>query len=287
MLAKIIDGKSLAAALRASQKRAIEALAARGTRPGLAAILAGNDAASRVYVRNKARACEESGVRSEIHEFPEHVSETSLLARVAQLNADRTVHGILVQLPLPRQLDAGRIIAAVAPAKDVDGLHASNLGALLRGQRGFVPGTPAGILRLIEHAGLALPGKHAVIIGRSTIVGKPLALLLLQKDATVTICHSKTADLAAITRQADVLIAVAGRANLVTAAMVKPGACVIDVGVNRMPDGKLAGDVDFESVRAVAGSITPVPGGVGPMTVAMLIVNTVRAAELSIGDSIE
>jgi len=282
MAATIIDGKSLAAAVRAAQKSAVDSLAARGVRPGLAAILAGDDPASRVYVRNKARACEETGVRSEVHEFPQSVSETALLERVAQLNADPRVHGILVQLPLPPQIETARVLAAVSPAKDVDGFHAVNLGALLQGRPGFVPGTPAGVIRLVEHAGVPLAGRHAVIVGRSTIVGKPLALLLLQKDATVTICHSKTADLAAVTRQADLLVAAVGRAKLITADMVKPGACVIDVGVNRQPDGKLAGDVDFAAVKEIAGSITPVPGGVGPMTVAMLIVNTVRAAEMSI-----
>jgi len=283
MLAKIIDGKSLAAELRNSLKTAIASLAARGVRPGLAALLVGNDPASRVYVRNKARACEETGVRSEVHEFPEQVSETALLDRVAQLNADPRVHGILVQLPLPRHLDPSLVLAAVSPMKDVDGFHAANLGALLQGRPGFVPGTPAGVMRLLEHAGVPLAGRHAVIVGRSAIVGKPLALLLLQKDATVTICHSKTRDLASVTRQADILVAAVGQAKLITAPMVKRGACVIDVGINRLPDGKLAGDVDFAAVREIAGSITPVPGGVGPMTVAMLIVNTVRAAELSIG----
>ncbi len=282
MPAILIDGKSLAASVQASLKSRIDALAARGARPGLAAILAGHDPASRVYVRNKARACEDTGVRSEIHEFPESVSEGALLDRIAQLNADHAVHGILVQLPLPRQIDASRVLAAVSPAKDVDGLHAVNLGALLQGRPGFVPGTPAGVMRLLEHAGVPLAGRHAVIVGRSTIVGKPLALLLLQKDATVTICHSKTGDLAAVTRQADILVAAVGRAKLITAQMVKRGACVIDVGVNRLPEGGLAGDVDFAAVKETAGWITPVPGGVGPMTVAMLIVNTVRAAELSI-----
>jgi methylenetetrahydrofolate dehydrogenase (NADP+) / methenyltetrahydrofolate cyclohydrolase len=282
MAATLIDGKSLAAAVRAEQKSAVDLLAARGVRPGLAAILAGNDPASRVYVRNKARACEETGVRSEIHEFPENVSNSALLECIARLNADSAVHGILVQLPLPRQIEAARVLAAVSPAKDVDGFHAVNLGALLQGRPGFVPGTPAGVIRLVEHAGVPLAGRHAVIVGRSTIVGKPLALLLLQKNATVTICHSKTTDLAALTRQADILVAAAGRAKLITADMVKPGACVIDVGVNPLPDGKLAGDVDFAAVKEIAGSITPVPGGVGPMTVAMLIVNTVRAAEMSI-----
>jgi methylenetetrahydrofolate dehydrogenase (NADP+) / methenyltetrahydrofolate cyclohydrolase len=287
MPAKLIDGKSLAASVRASQKSAIESLAARGVRPGLAAILAGDDPASRVYLRNKARACEEIGVHSEVHEFPESVSETALLERLAQLNADPRVHGILVQLPLPRQLEAARLLAAVSPAKDVDGFHAVNLGALLQGRPGFVPATPAGVMRLLEHAGVPLAGRRAVIVGRSTIVGKPLALLLLQKDATITICHSKTGDLAAVTRQADILVAAVGRAKLITVEMVKPGACVIDVGVNRLADGTLAGDVDFTAVRDTAGWITPVPGGVGPMTVAMLIVNTVRAAELLNGKPVE
>jgi methylenetetrahydrofolate dehydrogenase (NADP+)/methenyltetrahydrofolate cyclohydrolase len=282
MAATIIDGKSLAAAVRAAQKSAVAALAARGVRPGLAAVLVGDDPASRVYVRNKARACEETGVRSETHEFPENISESALIERVARLNADRAVHGILVQLPLPPHIGADRVLAAVSPAKDVDGFHAVNLGALLQGRPGFVPGTPAGVMRLLEHAGVPLAGKNATIVGRSSIVGKPLALLLLQKDATVTICHSKTRDLASVTRQADILVAAVGRAKLITADMVKAGACVIDVGINRLPDGKLAGDVDFAGVKQVAGSITPVPGGVGPMTVAMLIVNTVRAAELSI-----
>ena len=282
MAAKIIDGKSLAAQLRHSLKTAVAALVARGVRPGLAAILAGDDPASRVYVRNKARACDDTGVRSEIHELPENVSERELLERIARLNADRAVHGVLVQLPLPRHLDAHRVLDAVSPAKDVDGFHAVNLGALVQGRPGFVPGTPAGVMRLIEHAGVDLAGRQAVIVGRSNIVGKPLALLLLQKDATVTICHSRTRDLAAVARQADVLIAAVGRPGLITASMVKPGACVIDVGINRLADGKLAGDVDFDAVKEIAGCITPVPGGVGPMTIAMLIANTVRAAELSI-----
>ncbi|MSQ88921.1 MAG: bifunctional methylenetetrahydrofolate dehydrogenase/methenyltetrahydrofolate cyclohydrolase FolD [Betaproteobacteria bacterium] len=282
MTATLIDGKLFAAELRAAQKSALSALAARGVQPGLAAILAGDDPASRVYLRNKARACEETGVRSEVHEFPASVSASALLERLAQLNADPRVHGILVQLPLPPQIDASQVLAAVSPMKDVDGFHAMNLGALLQGRPGFVPGTPAGVMRLLEHAGVPLAGQHAVIVGRSTIVGKPLALLLLQKDATVTICHSQTRDLAAVTQQADILIVAAGRAKLVTAQMVKRGACVIDVGVNRMADGKLEGDVDFAAVRETAGWITPVPGGVGPMTIAMLIINTIRAAELSL-----
>ena len=283
MPAQLIDGKSLAASVRAAQKNTVAALANRGVRPGLAAILVGDDPASRVYVRNKARACEETGVRSELHALPGDVSEEALLAKIAELNEDPAVHGILVQLPLPPHLDTQRVLGAVLPQKDVDGFHAANLGALVRGEPGFVPGTPAGVMRLLDHAGIALAGRHAVIVGRSTIVGKPLALLLLQKDATVTICHSRTADLAALTRQADILVAAVGKAKLVTAGMVKPGACVIDVGINRLADGSLAGDVDFAAVKEVAGSITPVPGGVGPMTVAMMIINTVRAAELSIG----
>jgi methylenetetrahydrofolate dehydrogenase (NADP+)/methenyltetrahydrofolate cyclohydrolase len=283
MAANLIDGKALAASTRAALKDKVAQLAARGVRPGLAAVLVGDDPASHVYVRNKTRACEETGLRSESHRLPADVPEKILLEKIGALNADPAVHGIIVQLPLPKQINADRMLAAISPAKDVDGFHAENLGALLQGQPGFVPGTPAGVMRMLEHARVPLAGAHATIVGRSTIVGKPLALLLLQKDATVTICHSKTRDLAATTRQADILVAAVGKAKLVTAEMVKPGACVIDVGINRLADGKIAGDVDFASVKEVAGSITPVPGGVGPMTVAMLIVNTVRAAELSMG----
>jgi methylenetetrahydrofolate dehydrogenase (NADP+)/methenyltetrahydrofolate cyclohydrolase len=283
MPAALIDGKSLAAQVRASLREKVAALAARRTRPGLAAILVGDDPASQVYVRNKTRACEETGIRSEQHHLPADAPEKALQKRIRALNVDPAVHGILVQLPLPKQIDAERVLAAVSPAKDVDGFHAQNLGALVQGRPGFVPGTPAGILRLLEHARVPLAGSRAVIVGRSTIVGKPLALLLLQKDATVTICHSKTKDLAATTRQADILVAAVGRARLVTADMVKPGACVIDVGVNRLADNKIAGDVDFGAVKEVAGAITPVPGGVGPMTVAMLLVNTVLAAEMALG----
>jgi methylenetetrahydrofolate dehydrogenase (NADP+)/methenyltetrahydrofolate cyclohydrolase len=282
MAAKIIDGKGLAAEVRAALRPGIAALAARGAQPGLAAILAGDDPASRVYVRNKVRACEEVGVRSEVHEFPVQVTGAALLECVARLNRDPAVHGILVQLPLPAHVDAEGLLAAVAPRKDVDGFHAENLGLLARGTPRFVACTPAGVMRLLDHAGVPLAGRHAVVIGRSNIVGKPLALLLLQKDATVTICHSKTAHLAALARQADVLVAAAGRARMVTAEMVKPGACVIDVGTSRLADGKLSGDVDFAAVQEVAGWITPVPGGVGPMTIAMLVANTVRATELSL-----
>lgn len=282
MSAALIDGKAVAAAVRAEAKSRAAALAARGLRPGLAAILAGADPASRVYVRNKVRACEETGLHSEVHAFADPVAESVLLECIAALNADPKIHGILVQLPLPKNLDENRVLAAVSPAKDVDGFHARNLGALVRGESGFVPGTPAGVMRLLEEARVPLAGRHAVVVGRSTIVGKPMALLLLQKDATVTICHSKTVDLGELTRAADVLVAAVGRPKLITAEMVKPGACVIDVGINRGADGKLVGDVDFAAAKDVAGWLTPVPGGVGPMTVAMLILNTVRAAELSI-----
>jgi methylenetetrahydrofolate dehydrogenase (NADP+) / methenyltetrahydrofolate cyclohydrolase len=278
MAARILDGKALAAAIRGELKQKVEALARRAVRPGLAVLLAGDDAASRVYVRNKTLAAGEIGVHSEVHEFKAGVSQSSLLEKIHALNANPAVHGILVQLPLPKQIDAARVLEAVTPAKDVDGFHEANLGALLAGRPGVVPCTPAGVMRLIGHAGVPLAGRRAVVIGRSNIVGKPLALLLLQKDASVTICHSKSKDLESISKEADVLVAAVGRAKLVTAGMVKPGACVVDVGVNRLPDGKLAGDVDFEAVKNVAGWITPVPGGVGPMTIAMLLENCLRAA---------
>ena len=278
MAATILDGKSLAASIRAELKRRVAALVQRGVQPGLAVVLAGDDPASHVYVRNKTYAAAEIGVHSERYEFRPDVAESVLLAKVRSLNEDPAVHSILVQLPLPKHIDSARVLGAVAPEKDVDGFHEANLGALLAGRPGVVPCTPAGVMRLIERAGVPLAGRQAVVIGRSNIVGKPLALLLLQKDATVTICHSKSKDLKAITKQADILIAAVGRAKLVTAEMVKPGACVIDVGVNRLPDGKLAGDVDYEAVKPIAGWITPVPGGVGPMTIAMLLENCLRAA---------
>jgi methylenetetrahydrofolate dehydrogenase (NADP+)/methenyltetrahydrofolate cyclohydrolase len=278
MAAQILDGKSLAAQVRAGVKEKVARLAQRGIRPGLAVVLAGDDPASKVYVRNKVRACEETGVRSSLFEYPPSVSQAQLLDRVNALNEDSSIHGILVQLPLPRQVDAPRLLGAVSPAKDVDGFHDANLGALLAGKPGIVPCTPAGVMRLLEHAQVPLAGRRAVVIGRSNIVGKPLALLLLQKDATVTICHSKTQGIESIAKQADILVAAMGRAKLVSAAMVKPGACVVDVGVNRLPDGTLAGDVDFHAVKNVAGWITPVPGGVGPMTIAMLLENCLYAA---------
>jgi methylenetetrahydrofolate dehydrogenase (NADP+)/methenyltetrahydrofolate cyclohydrolase len=257
MPARILDGKALAAELRARVKDEVARLASRGARPGLAVILAGDDPASRVYVRNKTRACEETGVHSQ------------------------QIHGILVQLPLPKGLDSSKILRAVSPAKDVDGFHPANLGALLAGEPTVVPGTPLGVMRLLEHAGIGLAGKRAVVIGRSSIVGKPLAMLLLQKDATVSICHSKSKDIESIAREADILVAAVGRAKLVGRAWVKPGACVIDVGINRLADGSLAGDVDFQAVKDVAGWITPVPGGVGPMTIAMMLENCLKVSKTS------
>ena len=278
MTARILDGKSLAAATRTALKEKVDALVQRGVRPGLSVIIAGDNPASKVYVRNKTLAAEEIGVRSRLLEYGKEVSEAAVMQTVAALNADPAVHGILVQLPLPKHIDAARVLESIAPAKDVDGFHEANLGALMAGRPSVVPCTPLGCMRLIEHAGLQIAGRHAVVVGRSNIVGKPLAHLLLQKDATVTICHSKSADLAGICRSADILVAAVGRAKLIGAAMVKPGACVIDVGINRLPDGKLAGDVDFDAVKSVAGWITPVPGGVGPMTIAMLLENCIRAA---------
>jgi len=281
MAARIIDGKSIAADVRRDLGPRVAALAARGVRPGLTVLLVGDDPASRIYVRNKVRRCAETGVESRHIELPAQVEQAELLDTIAVLNADPAVHGILVQLPLPRHLDAGRVLAAIAPHKDVDGFHPLNAGALLTGRAGFVPCTPAGIMVMLDRVGIELRGRRAVVVGRSNIVGKPMALLLLQRDATVTICHSKTRDLSVLTREADVLVAALGRARSIGAAMVKSGACVIDVGINRQDDGSLTGDVDTAAVKDVAGWITPVPGGVGPMTVAMLIASCVRAAELA------
>ena len=277
MPAQILDGKSLAAELRADVKRKVQALAQRGMRPGVAVVLVGDNPASRVYVRNKSRACDETGIASRQIDLPATIAEDRLIAEIERLNADAAIHGILVQLPLPAHLDVARVQAAVSPDKDVDGFHVANLGALFAGRPRLVPCTPAGVMRMLEHAGIGLAGRHAVVVGRSNIVGKPLALLLLQSDATVTVCHSKSRDLEKLARSADILVAAVGRAKLVTGAMVKPGACVIDVGINRLSDGKLVGDVDFESAAEVAGWITPVPGGVGPMTIAMLLENCLKA----------
>jgi methylenetetrahydrofolate dehydrogenase (NADP+) / methenyltetrahydrofolate cyclohydrolase len=278
MTARILDGKSLAAATRAALKEKVHTLVQRGVRPGLTVVIVGDNPASKVYVRNKTLAAEEIGVRSKLLEYGKEASEAELMQTVAALNADPAVHGILVQLPLPSHIDAARVLESIAPAKDVDGFHEANLGALMAGRPAVVPCTPLACMRLIEHAGVQVAGRHAVVVGRSNIVGKPVAQLLLEKDATVTICHSKSADLGGICKTADILVAAVGRAKLIGAAMVKPGACVIDVGINRLPDGKLAGDVDFDAVKSVAGWITPVPGGVGPMTIAMLLGNCIRAA---------
>jgi methylenetetrahydrofolate dehydrogenase (NADP+)/methenyltetrahydrofolate cyclohydrolase len=285
MTATLIDGAAIAASVREECRQRVEALKARGITPGLAVVIVGEDPASMVYVRNKVKACEAVGMRSLHHELPADASEKALLDLVAALNADPGVHGILVQLPLPKHIDSRKVIEAISPAKDVDGFHPVSAGGLLLGSPRFVPCTPAGIMRLLAAAGVPVRGRHAVVVGRSNIVGKPVALLLLQESATVTICHSQTPDLAAQTRRGDILIAAVGRARMITADMVKPGAAVIDVGVNRLPPeegGKLAGDVDFAAVREVAGWITPVPGGVGPMTIAMLLTNTVRSAEATL-----
>jgi methylenetetrahydrofolate dehydrogenase (NADP+)/methenyltetrahydrofolate cyclohydrolase len=280
---RLIDGKALAAAVRQALRPRVDALTATGRQPGLAVVLVGDDPASAVYVRNKIKACEETGLRSWFDHLPASTSESELLARIQSLNADPAVHGILVQLPLPRHLDARRIVEAIDFDKDVDGLHAMNAGLTLMGRPHFRSCTPYGVMKMLESIAAPLAGSHAVVVGRSNMVGKPMAMLLLAANATVTMCHSATRDLGAITRQADVLIAAAGRERLIRADMVKAGAIVIDVGTNRSAAGKLVGDVDFEAVRQVAGWISPVPGGVGPMTIAMLLVNTVEAAERRAG----
>ncbi len=279
MSALSIDGKAIAQEYRAELALRVARLRDAGIVPGLAVVIVGEDPASKVYVRNKSLACEAIGMRSQVYALPADISQGQLTGFVRRLNADEAVHGILVQLPLPRSLDTHAVIEAIAPGKDVDGFRYQNVGALVAGSPVFQPCTPLGVMKLLEHEGVALQGAHAVVVGRSNIVGKPMAMMLLAADATVTVCHSKTRDLAAMTRQGDVLIAAVGRARLIRGDMVKPGAVVIDVGVNRLPDGKLAGDVDFDSVAPVASRITPVPGGVGPMTIAMLLANTLRAAE--------
>ena len=279
MTAQRIDGNALSQQLRASVATRATALRARGITPGLAVVLVGDNPASQVYVRNKVKACHDSGIHSILESYPATLSEAELLARVDALNQDTTIHGILVQLPLPAHIDAQKVIEAIAPAKDVDGFHVASAGALMVGQPGFWPCTPYGCMKMLESIGYDLRGKHAVVIGRSNIVGKPMALMLLQKNATVTVCHSATQDLKMLTLQADVVVAAVGKRNVLTADMVKPGAVVIDVGMNRDDQGKLCGDVDFEAVKEVAGYITPVPGGVGPMTITMLLVNTLEAAE--------
>ncbi|MDP2005128.1 MAG: bifunctional methylenetetrahydrofolate dehydrogenase/methenyltetrahydrofolate cyclohydrolase [Rubrivivax sp.] len=282
MPAQPIDGVALSRHIRSEVATRAAALTARGRKPGLAVILVGDDPASAVYVRNKVKACEECGFHSVLERYDAKLDEATLLTRIAALNADPAVHGILVQMPVPRHIDPHKVIEAIATAKDVDGFSAHSAGALMTGLPGLRPATPYGCMKLIESTGLNLKGKHAVVIGRSNTVGKPMALLLLQAHATVTVCHSGTPDLGLHTRQADVVVVAVGRRNTLTADMVKPGAVVIDVGMNRNDEGKLCGDVDFAGVRAAlgpAGHITPVPGGVGPMTITMLLVNTLQAAE--------
>jgi len=277
-----IDGTAIAREVRAQVARRAARLAAGGQVPGLAVVLVGDDPASQVYVRNKIKACAEAGIRSIQETYPADLAEAELLGRIAALNGDDAVHGILVQMPLPPHISAQRVIEAIDAGKDVDGYSVESAGRLVAGLPGFRPCTPWGCMTLIESTGISLRGKHAVVIGRSNTVGKPMALMLLQADATVTVCHSRTPDLGAHTRRADVVVAAVGRANTLTADMVKPGAVVIDVGMNRNADGKLCGDVDLAGVAQVAGAITPVPGGVGPMTIAMLLSNTVDAAEQAV-----
>ena len=277
--ARIIDGTALAQRIREDVARRVQALAPKGVRPGLAVVLVGDDPASQVYVRNKVAACEKAGLYSIKEQYPAGMTEAELLARIDALNRDPAIHGILVQLPLPPHMSSHKVIEAIAAEKDVDGFHVSNAGLLMTGQALFRPCTPYGVMKMLEAEGVALRGAEAVIVGASNIVGKPMAMLLLQAGATITICNSKTRDLAAQTRRADVLVVATGKPGMITGSMIKPGAVVIDVGINRGADGKLCGDVDFASAREVAGAITPVPGGVGPMTIAMLLVNTVEAAE--------
>jgi methylenetetrahydrofolate dehydrogenase (NADP+)/methenyltetrahydrofolate cyclohydrolase len=279
MTAQLIDGNALSRQLRTDVTARVTALRAKGITPGLAVILVGENAASQVYVRNKVKACEDTGMHSVLERWPATMTETELLARVDSFNTDTTIHGILVQLPLPAHIDAQKVIEAISPAKDVDGFHIASAGALMTGMPGFWPCTPYGCMKMLESIGYELKGKHAVVIGRSNIVGKPMALMLLQQNATVTICHSGTRDLKAMTLQADVVVAAVGKRNVLTADMVKPGAVVLDVGMNRNDEGKLCGDVDFDGVKEVASYITPVPGGVGPMTITMLMVNTLESAE--------
>lgn len=283
MTARIIDGKAIAQEVRAEWRARADALKARGITPGLAVIIVGEDPASKVYVANKVKACAELGLHSEHIALPADTSEADLLARIDALNKDPKIHGLLVQLPVPKHIDSNKVLLAIDPAKDVDGFHPVNVGALATGNMRFAPCTPYGCLKLLEKSGVSIEGKHAVVVGRSNIVGKPMALLLLQNNATVTICTSKTQDLAKHTRDADILVVATGRAKMIKGDMIKPGAAVIDVGMNRDENGKLCGDVDFESAKEVAGYITPVPGGVGPMTITMLVANTVQSAEQTAG----
>ncbi len=278
MSAAIIDGKGISIAIRQELKEKVERLKEKGVVPSLTVILVGDDPGSQVYVRNKERACLEAGMAGRVIRMPKETTREDLLSEIEKVNRDESVHGLLVQLPLPGHLNEAEIIGAIAPEKDVDGLHPMTQGLILSGAPAALPCTPRGCIELIKRAGVPLEGAEAVVVGRSVMVGKPMALLLLRENATVTICHSRTKNLAEVTRRADVLVAAIGRPRFITGDMIKPGAAVIDVGINRLPDGKLTGDVDFESAREVAGHITPVPGGVGPMTIAMLLENTVEAA---------
>jgi len=283
MAAQILDGNALAQELRASFKARVEALEAKGQRPGLVVILVGEDPASQVYVRNKVNACANVGMYSEKITYPADVDQAVVMAKIAELNANPAIHGILVQLPLPKHFDEEAVLEAISVEKDVDGFHAENVGALAQGNPRFIPCTPYGVMKMFEKGNVDLTGKEAVVIGRSNIVGKPMALLLINAGATVTVCHSRTKDLNFHTRRADIVVAAVGKPKFVTADMVKPGAVVIDVGINRLPDGKLCGDVDFAGCQEVASLITPVPGGVGPMTITMLLANTIEAAERKAG----
>ncbi|EMR06680.1 Bifunctional protein FolD protein [Bhargavaea cecembensis DSE10] len=285
MEGKIIDGKEISRQVKEEVKSGVERLKAEGMTPGLAVILVGDDPASAAYVGSKERTTKALGMHSEVIRMDRETSESALLDEITRLNGDPAIHGILVQLPLPEQIDEQRVIAAIHPDKDVDGFHPENAGRLMAGMDGFVPCTPLGIMVMLERSGVDLNGKHAVVVGRSNIVGKPMAMLLLQANATVTICHSRTEDLPAITRQADVLVAAVGREGMIGPEHVKDGAVVIDVGINRGEDGKLHGDVDFERVLPAASSITPVPGGVGPMTIAMLMSNTLKSAGKALRES--
>ena len=278
-MANIIDGKKISADIRAEITEEVKAMKAEGIHPGLAVIIVGEDPASQVYVRNKGKACEEVGIYSEIIRMPEETREDTLLEKIRELNARSEISGILVQLPLPKHISEEKVIAAISPEKDVDAFSEANVGKIMIGNHHFLPCTPAGVMELIRRSGVEIAGKQAVVIGRSNIVGKPQAMLLLHANATVTICHSRTQNLAEICRTADILVVAIGKADFVTADMVKPGACVIDVGMNRRADGKLTGDVDYASVEPKASAITPVPGGVGPMTITMLLKNTLTAAE--------
>ena len=282
MTAKIMDGNDLGQKLRAGFKQRADELAAQGVRPGLAVILVGEDPASQVYVRNKVNACAQAGFHSEKHTYPANIAPSVVLDKIAELNAAPNIHGILVQLPLPAHFDTDAVLDAIAAEKDVDGFRAENVGALVQGQPCFIPCTPYGAMKFFEDEGISLKGKEAVVVGRSNIVGKPMAMLLMHAGATVTVCHSQTRDLKAHCLRADILVAAIGKPKMITGDMIKPGAIVIDVGINRLPDGKLCGDVDFESAKEVASFITPVPGGVGPMTITMLLANTLESAERAI-----